>query len=153
MTQVPTSSSTRPAGPGIGVFDAATTMSRPGRQLWAIGVDSDQFETVRSLAGAVDPDAWRSHILTSVVLHQDLAVYTLLKEFARGEFRSGTRIFDLASHGVAISYSGGFIDDLRPRLETLGARIVAGAIDVPCVPEDRVNEARTFGPDVGPCGL
>ena len=99
-------------GSGIGIFDAAAAMSRPDRELWSIGVDSDQFETVRTLTGAVDPDAWRSHILTSVVLHQDLAVYALLKEFAKGEFRSGVRTFDLASEGVGLSYSGGFIDDL-----------------------------------------
>jgi basic membrane protein A len=139
-------------GSGIGLFDAAAGMSHPDRQLWAIGVDTDQFETVRSLAGAVDPGAWRSHILTSVVLHQELAVYTLLKEFASGQFRSGVRTFDLASEGVGLSYSGGFIDDLRPRLEAIGARIVAGTIDVPCIPEDRLDRARTLGLDVASCG-
>ena len=139
-------------GSGIGIFDAAAAMSRPDRQLWAIGVDSDQFETVRTLTGAVDPDAWRSHILTSVVLHQDLAVYALLKEFAKGEFRSGVRTFDLASEGVGLSYSGGFIDDLRPRLEALGTRIVSGTIVVPCIPEDRLERARGLGLNPAACG-
>ncbi len=140
-------------GSGIGLFEAATTMSGPGRQLWAIGVDSDQYETVRSLTGAVDPDAWRGHILTSVVLHQDLAVYTLLKEFANGQFLPGARTFDLASNGVGLSYSGGFIDDLRPRLEKLGVQIAAGTIHVPCVPKDRQEAARGLGVSEAACGL
>jgi hypothetical protein len=33
-----------------------------------------------------------------------------------------------------LAYSGDFIDDIRPRLEELGAQIVLGKITVPTVP-------------------
>ena len=39
---------------GVGVFEAAVDMSaETGTQLWAIGVDSDQYETVADLPGSV----------------------------------------------------------------------------------------------------
>ena len=132
-------------GSGIGVFEAATEMSDHDRQLWAIGVDTDQFETVALLTGVVDPEPWRAHILTSMLKRQDLAIYTVLEEYARGEFRSGTRTFDLASNGVGLAYSGGFIDDIRPRIEDLKARIIAGQIEVPCIPPDKVDAALERG--------
>jgi basic membrane protein A len=132
-------------GSGIGVFEAATEMSDGDRQLWAIGVDTDQFETVALLTGAVDPEPWRGHILTSMLKRQDLAIYTVLEEYARGEFRSGARTFDLASDGVGLAYSGGFIDDIRPRIEDLRARIIAGQIEVPCIPPDRLDDALERG--------
>jgi len=46
----------------------------------------------------------------------------------------GRRELGLANGGVDISYSGGFIDHLRPQLEALRAGIVAGEIQVPSVP-------------------
>jgi basic membrane protein A and related proteins len=128
-------------GSGIGVFEAATEMSNRDRQLWAIGAETDQFETVALLTGVVDPEPWRGHILTSMIRRPDLAIYTALEEYARGEFRSGPRTFDLASDGVGLAYSGGFIDDIRPRIEDLRARIIAGQIEVPCIPLDRADDA------------
>jgi hypothetical protein len=44
-----------------------------------------------------------------------------------------------------ISYSGGYIDDLRPTLEDLKARIIAGTIVVPCIPADRLDAAVELG--------
>ena len=132
-------------GSGIGVFDAATEMSNRDRQLWAIGAETDQFETVALLTGVVDPEPWRGHILTSMIRRPDLAIYTALEEYARGEFRSGARTFDLASDGVGLAYSGGFIDDIRPRIEDLRARIIADQIEVPCIPQDRVDDALERG--------
>jgi basic membrane protein A len=35
---------------------------------------------------------------------------------------------------VGISYSGGFIDDVRPQIEDLRAKIIAGEIVVPTKP-------------------
>jgi len=122
---------------GVGVFEAATGLSTSGRHLWAIGVDTDQYETVDLLSGAVHPDAWRRHILTSVLKRVDVAVYESFASFARGEFHSGERVFDLASGGMDISYSGGFIDDIRPQLDAARERIISGQVSVPWVPEER----------------
>jgi basic membrane protein A len=132
-------------GSGVGVFEAARELSGSGRQLWAIGVDTDQFETVRTLTGVVDAEGWRAHILTSVLKRMDVAVYTVVAEFAHGEFRPGPRIFDLATDGVGLSTSGGYLAEIQPKIDEFKAKIIAGTIDVPCVPPDKVAEARAFG--------
>lgn len=80
-----------------------------------------------------------------MIKHQDLVAYQLLEEFAGGPFRSGVHLFSLESGAVDISYTGGFIDDHRPRIEELKAAIIAGEIDVPCIPESRADAARALG--------
>jgi basic membrane protein A len=130
---------------GVGVFEAATVLSTPEMHLWAIGVDTDQYETVELLSGAVHAEAWKEHILTSVVKRVDVATYEVLADFARGEFQPGPRTFDLASGGIDISYSGGYIEDIRPQLEAARDQIVAGRIVVPCFPVDRAATARDLG--------
>jgi len=136
---------------GVGVFQAAAEMSVEGRHLWAIGVDTDQFETVRSLEGAVDPDVWRAHILTSMIKRFDVATYAIVADFARHEL-GRVRVVDLTSGALDLSYSGGFIEDVRSRIETFKASIIAGDIDVPCVPVSREAEAREQGVMTAACG-
>jgi DNA-binding SARP family transcriptional activator/basic membrane lipoprotein Med (substrate-binding protein (PBP1-ABC) superfamily) len=126
---------------GVGVFEAARALSTDERWLWAIGVDSDQFVTVRALSGAPHPDEWRPHILTSVLKRLDLANYELLAEFARGEFHSGRHTFNLASGGMDISYSGGFIDDIRTQIETAKQQVISGQVIVPCFPAEKAQLA------------
>jgi basic membrane lipoprotein Med (substrate-binding protein (PBP1-ABC) superfamily)/DNA-binding SARP family transcriptional activator len=137
---------------GLGVFEAAMSVSRAeARHLWAIGVDTDQYETVLQLPGALNATAWRSHILTSVVKRIDRLVYSLVADFAHGRFTPGSWNWGLANGGVDLSYSGGYIDALRPTLENLKTRIVAGDIRVPCLPEHRRSEAIALGIDPGSC--
>jgi basic membrane lipoprotein Med (substrate-binding protein (PBP1-ABC) superfamily)/DNA-binding SARP family transcriptional activator len=137
---------------GLGVFEAAMAVSREqDRQRWAIGVDTDQYATVLQLPGAVNARSWQSHILTSVVKHIDRLAYTLVADFAQGTFTSGSWNWGLAEGGVDISYSGGYIDDLRPTLENLKTRIVAGEIVVPCVPDSKRDEAALQGIDPDAC--
>jgi basic membrane lipoprotein Med (substrate-binding protein (PBP1-ABC) superfamily)/DNA-binding SARP family transcriptional activator len=128
---------------GLGVFEAARALSiEQVRHLWAIGVDSDQYETVVQMPGAVNAAAWRGHILTSVLKNIDEAVYQAVAEVAQGRFEDGRRwTWGLAEGGVDLSYSGGFTDDIRPTLENLKTRIIGGDIDVPCVPESTRNRA------------
>jgi basic membrane lipoprotein Med (substrate-binding protein (PBP1-ABC) superfamily)/DNA-binding SARP family transcriptional activator len=130
---------------GVGVFEAATALSTPERHLWAIGAETDQYQTVDLLSGAVHAEAWRDHILTSVLKRADVAVYEVLADFARGEFQPGPRTFDLASGGIDISYSGGYIEDIRRQLETAKDQITSGRIVVPCLPVERVATARERG--------
>jgi DNA-binding SARP family transcriptional activator/basic membrane lipoprotein Med (substrate-binding protein (PBP1-ABC) superfamily) len=126
---------------GVGVFEAAHALSTHKRHLWAIGVDSDQFVTVREIPGATNADEWRPHILTSVLKRLDLANYELLAEFALGEFRAGRQTFNLATGGMDISYSGGFIDDIRPQLETAKQQVTSGQVIVPCFPVEKAQLA------------
>jgi basic membrane protein A len=134
---------------GLGLFDAATDYSTAeGRQVWAIGVDSDQYWTVTQLPGATDATAWQTHILTSVLKGIPAQTYELVAQHARGEFTPGDWNWGLASGASDISYSGGYLDDIRAEIEEFKAQIIAGEIDVPCIPEDRLDAAAELG--IGP---
>lgn len=113
--------------------------------MWAIGVDSDQYQNVALLPGVVDAKRWQDHILTSVVKRWDRAIYSVLAEFAHGKLRPGVLSLNLESGGVDISYSGGFIDDIRPQLEALRSQITAGQIAVPYMPIEKLDEAKAQG--------
>jgi basic membrane lipoprotein Med (substrate-binding protein (PBP1-ABC) superfamily)/DNA-binding SARP family transcriptional activator len=130
---------------GMGVFNAAQVMSQElGRHLWAIGVDTDQYRSITSLPD-VDPAALQPHILTSMVERYDRAISVALADYANGTLAPGVRELGLANGGVDISYSGGFIDDIRPRIEALRARIIAGEIKVPWIPREKKDEAAGQG--------
>jgi basic membrane lipoprotein Med (substrate-binding protein (PBP1-ABC) superfamily)/DNA-binding SARP family transcriptional activator len=127
---------------GSGLFEAAVRSSqKQGRRLWAIGVDSDQYQSVMSLRlPPAQTERWRRHILTSMVKRYDRAFQFLFDEHARGAFTSGTRRFGLADGWVGLSYSGGFIDGIRSQLERLRRQIISGEIVVPNVPVSREDE-------------
>ncbi|MFN2488089.1 MAG: BMP family protein, partial [Acidimicrobiia bacterium] len=124
---------------GQGVFEAARVESAcQGRHLWAIGADTDEYLSVLNdpdvNIGGPNPRSWQPHILTSMIKRWDIAVHTLIKEFASDQFRPGIRLFRLADEGVGYSTSGGFIDDLVPTIEDLKAQIISGEIVVPEAP-------------------
>jgi basic membrane protein A len=134
---------------GLGLFQAATDYSlAESRHVWAIGVDTDQYQTVRLLPGQLNAEAWRAHILTSVVKGIDVGIYDVLAEWANGTFKPGVRKDGLETGFVGLAYSGGYIDDFRAELEALATKIIAGEIDVPCIPEDRLDAATELG--IGP---
>ena len=122
---------------GLGVFQAATDLSTPDRYLWAIGVDSDQYNTVTTLPGTVNSSAWQAHILTSMIKRYDTAVYSVLDSYAHGHLEPTPQLLGLAENGVEISYSGGYINDIQPRIEALRNQIISGEVKVSCRPSDR----------------
>ena len=122
---------------GLGVFQAAADLSTSDKQLWAIGVDSDQYNTVTSLPGSVNSAAWQAHILTSMVKRYDTVVYNALDSYAHGHLQATSQLLGLAEKGVDISYSGGYLNDIQPRIEALRQEIISGKIRVPCRPPDR----------------
>jgi basic membrane protein A len=114
-------------GSGAGLFEAAKEQSdSSGSKVWAIGVDSDQYNT----AGA----EVQEFILTSMLKRVDNAVYEITVAQADGSFVAGNTVYDLSTEGVNYSVTGGFIDDIVPQLEELKAEIVAGTIVVPTEP-------------------
>ena len=124
------------AGPaGLGIVQAAAELSSEERQLWVIGVDTDWYEG-QSPLGYYVPRAWRQHILTSVMKRYDVAVYEALKRTAAGDVPPAVRVYGLESGLVDIAYSGGFLDAVRPVLQDLRAKVIAGEIAVPCIPDD-----------------
>jgi len=108
-------------GTGIGVFEAAVEKNK-----LAIGVDADQSLTVK-------PDQ-RAHILTSMMKRVDVSVYETIKALVEQRFEGGYRNFGLADDGVGYAenqYNRDTIADIKPELERLKQKIVAGEIKVP----------------------
>ena len=125
---------------GYGLFETARAFSRPERKLWAIGVDTDQYRTISTFDPTelgISGETVREHVLTSMLKRLDRGAYLALAGYADGTLRPGVQRLGLASGGVGLAFSGGFIDDIRPRLDQLRKRIIAGDIEVPTVPDSR----------------
>jgi len=108
-------------GSGAGTIQAAVEANA-----WAIGVDSDQWLLAK-------PDE-QKHILTSMIKRVDVAVFQTIKAVADGDTKGGIITFDLKSDGVGYSTSGGFLDDVKDKLEAYKADIISGKIVVPTKP-------------------
>ena len=108
---------------GNGVFEAAAEAGAPG-EVWAIGVDSDQYLTA---AAEVQP-----YILTSMLKRVDVSVFETIVTEVDGTFAAGVQVFDLSRDGVGYSTTGDFLPaDVITELEAFKAQIVAGEIEVP----------------------
>lgn len=115
-------------GSGSGLFTAAKEYSEANStQVWAIGVDSDQWLT----AG----DA-QDYVLTSMLKRVDVSVYNTIEAQVNGTFAGGVQLFDLSVDGVGYSTSGGFVDDIADELDSFKADIISGAIVVSRDPAD-----------------
>jgi basic membrane lipoprotein Med (substrate-binding protein (PBP1-ABC) superfamily) len=111
-------------GSGLGVFQAAAASS--GR---AIGVDSDQYNTV-------DDPALQAVIMTSMLKRVDNAVFQFISDFVDGNVEGGTdTVYDLESEGVGLSTTGGFIDDIQEDIDSYREQIIGGEIEVPTTVE------------------
>ena len=108
---------------GLGVFQAAAAA---GEGKWAIGVDSDQYLTA--------PKSQQPHILTSALKRIDSAVFDFVSAFKDGKAPTGFVNNDLKTDGVGITYSGGFIDDIKDKITAASDGIKSGEIKVPSDP-------------------
>ncbi len=109
-------------GSGNGLFDAADDAG----DVWAIGVDSDQYLTVGEPLNAV--------ILTSMLKRVDVGVFETISAFVDSGEISGVQLYDLEDDGVGYSTSGGFIDDITSDLDDFKQQIIDGDIEVPTAP-------------------
>ncbi|MEU2930196.1 BMP family ABC transporter substrate-binding protein [Streptomyces sp. NPDC007251] len=94
---------------------------------WAIGVDSDQYN-IPGLA------KYKNAILTSMVKNVDVGVYDFIKSVHDGKPLTGNNIYSLAKNGVSLATSGGFINDIQPKLDAAKKKIVDGQIKVKTTP-------------------
>ena len=107
---------------GIGVIKTVGAAKK-----WAIGVDSDQYKQP-----AVEEV--KDQILTSMVKNVDVAVFDFIKSVKENRFKAGSKVYDLKANGVSYATSGGHVDDIKPQLEELKAKIISGEIKVPTKP-------------------
>ena len=107
-------------GSGLGVFQAAAASNKR-----AIGVDSDQYQTV-------DDPALQAVIMTSMLKRVDNAVEAFIGEFEDGSLEGGQDVvYDLESEGVGLATTGGFIEDIQDQIDDYRQQIIAGEIEVP----------------------
>jgi basic membrane protein A len=110
-------------GSGLGVFQAAAASNKR-----AIGVDSDQYNTV-------DDPALKKVIMTSMLKRVDNAVQAFIGDFVDGKVKGGTDVVnDLKSDGVGLATSGGQIDDIKDQIDEYRQKIIDGEIKVATTP-------------------
>ena len=107
---------------GNGVIQAVKEARAAGKQVFAIGVDSDQSHLA--------PEA----VLTSMVKRVDLAVWRASKDLVEGKFTSGDVVMGLKEGGV--TYAPVTVEfekkaESLAKVEALRARVIAQEIRVP----------------------
>jgi basic membrane protein A len=117
-------------GSGNGLIAEAKDRRTNGEDVWAIGVDKDQFDD------GVYNDDGDSAVLTSMMKRVDVAAYLVAVDTYNGEFPGGeTLVFDLTNDGVGLpaenpNLSQAIIDAVA----TYKAGILDGTYTVPTVP-------------------
>ena len=64
----------------------------------------------------------------------DVAVYDTIKAVADGNTKGGLITSDLKTDGVGYATSGGYLDDIKTKLDAYKADIISGKIVVPTKP-------------------
>ena len=113
-------------GTGNGTIAMAKEYRSAGRNVWAIGVDSDQYED-----GIYDAARSKSAVLTSMIKRVESATLYALNAVKNGSFKGGSIVFDTKSDGVAFSDRNPALGkDIVAKLNAVKAGIVSGKIKV-----------------------
>ena len=107
---------------GMGVFDAVEERTSGEKKVYAIGVDSNQ--------NAIKP----GRVLTSMLKRVDTAVYAVIAEVVKGEFKPGLRSFGLKDKGIDYavdSNNEALIAPYKSKLEEVRAQIISGKVVAP----------------------
>jgi basic membrane protein A len=113
---------------GIGVFQATVEANKDGGGKWAIGVDSDQAQTIKETAQ-------RDIIMTSMLKRVDNGVFEFIKSFQGGTKGGQTVAYDLKVDGVGLATTGDHLTDVQKQIDEAKAKIVSGEITVPETPQ------------------
>jgi basic membrane protein A len=116
-------------GTGNGLIREAKDRRVNGEDVWAIGVDKDQYED-----GIYDGD--KSAILTSMMKRVDTAAYEISKLALEGKFPGGeVYTFDLTNNGVGLPENNpNLSEDIVKAANDYIPQITSGAIKVSPVP-------------------
>jgi basic membrane protein A len=110
---------------GLGLFAAADDAN-----MWAIGVDSDQYQTLS------DNPEQQEHILTSMLKRVDTAVYEAISQVVDRAFVAGFQVFGMAEEGVDYAKSNPELpDDVRAAMDEAKEAIISGDLTVPEEPQ------------------
>ncbi len=116
---------------GSGTIAQAVKHRKAGRNVWAIGVDKDQYEE-----GVYGAD--KSAVLTSMIKRVDLAVLQGLKNVQNGQFKSGSTILSLKDNAVGFSKTNAELSpDVIKSALAVQNDIINGKINVIATYKDR----------------
>lgn len=111
-------------GTGGGTIAQAKEYRMQGKNVWAIGVDSDQYAD-----GIYDGE--KSAVLTSMLKRVETSTQYALKSIETDSFKSGVVVLDMTADGVGYSTAN---PELKPAVieavDTAKADIIAGKIKV-----------------------
>jgi basic membrane protein A and related proteins len=114
---------------GNGAFIAAKESGKKPGTIYAIGVDSDQYQTISVANG-------RDYILTSMLKKVDVAAFNAIKGYVEGKPVVGAQTLDLKAGGVDFSKTNKKLLDAKTiaKVETVKKDIISGKISVPTAP-------------------
>jgi basic membrane protein A len=111
-------------GTGNGTIAQAKEYRLEGKNVWAIGVDSDQFE--EGLYNATD-----SAVLTSMIKRVETSLIYALKAVQNKSFRGEVIVFDLRADGVGYSDTNvALTAGIKSELESIKQQIISGQIKI-----------------------
>jgi basic membrane protein A len=110
-------------GSGKGMLDAVTETGKKPGEVYAIGVDSDQYLTA-------SPQQ-QPYVLTSALKRVDVATYEAIADQLNGKLTGEIKTYDLSNNGVGYSVSNKDINQYAGTLEDLKQQIIDKKITVP----------------------
>jgi basic membrane protein A len=110
-------------GSGKGLFQSVVATGKKPGEVYAIGVDSDQYLTA-------SPDE-QPYILTSALKRVDVATYEAIADALNGKLKGEIKTYNLKNNGVGYAVSNKDINNYAGTLEDLKQQIVNGTIQVP----------------------
>ncbi|MDR2193697.1 MAG: BMP family protein [Treponema sp.] len=118
-------------GTGNGTIAQAKEYRLQGKNVWAIGVDSDQYE--EGLYTNTD-----SAVLTSMIKRVESSVLYALNAVKNGTFKGEVITLDLKADGVgfAVTNTKALPKDIIDRIDEEKAKIIAGTIQVAATLEE-----------------
>jgi len=111
---------------GSGTIAMAKEYRAAGKNVWAIGVDSDQYED-----GIYDSAKTKSAVLTSMIKRVEASTLYALKTIQSGTFKGGVKVFDTKSGGIGFSEKNAALGkDIIAKVNAVKANIVSGKAKV-----------------------
>jgi basic membrane protein A len=111
---------------GSGTIAMAKEYRAAGKNVWAIGVDSDQYED-----GVYDVAKGKSAVLTSMIKRVEASTLYALKAIQNGTFKGGVMVFDTKSNGVGFSDRNASLGkDIVAKVNAAKNDIISGKIKV-----------------------
>ncbi len=125
-------------GTGNGTIAQAKEYRTQGKNVWAIGVDSDQYQD-GIYSGT------KSAVLTSMLKRVETSAMVALKAVKAGTFKGGVVTFDAKNDGVGFSSTNAELSEaIVNQVETVRKNIIAGKVAI--VPTYAEAKAKGLAP-------